>query len=90
MQESHAVKPDVTEFVADDIQLSGIDTIIPKHNMDTKNKVEQFEKFMMTDPEAKNEEWWKSLKKAKFNLTGHSFKDTKIYPESVRKLSVET
>jgi hypothetical protein len=45
---------------------------------------------MMTDPEAKNEEWWKSLKKAKFNLTGHSFKDTKIYPESVRKLSVET
>ena len=40
MQESHAVKSDVTEFVADDIQLSGIDTIIPKHNMDSKNKVE--------------------------------------------------
>ena len=69
--------------IVPEIGMSPIDAIISRMNMDTVNRISQFEKFMMTDPSAAN--WDESLAMAKNHLALQDFSVAKVYPEKVRQ-----
>ena len=55
----------------DNDDLDPIDAILARLNMDMKNHVTEFEKFMMTDPD--EDTWEKNIKKAKTHLKMQNF-----------------
>ena len=46
--------------------------------MDMKNRVTEFEKFMMTDPD--EDRWEENIKKAKLHLKADDFESAEVYP----------
>ena len=65
----------------DNDDLDPIDAILARLNMDMKNRVTEFEKFMMTDPD--EDTWEENIKKAKENLKMQNFETAKVYPTSI-------
>ena len=65
----------------DNDDLDPIDAILARLNMDMKNHVTEFEKFMMTDPD--EDTWEENIKKAKENLKMQNFETAKVYPTSI-------